>query len=220
MQKKDVYYHANIGYNISMKECLETNQTEMLNHLAQVNSGVLRTAEVQAAGVSKTVLARYVAASDFERVAHGIYLAPDAWADGMYLLQLRCPQAVFSHDTALFLHDMTDREPTQYAVTVKTGYNPSRLTADGIKVYTVKKDLYDLGIESSTTPFGHTVSTYNAERTVCDMVRSRSKMDAQTYQDALKRYVRKRDKNLHLLMEYAKAFHIERILSQYLEVLL
>ena len=52
---------------------------------------------------------------------------PDAWMDTMYLLQLRWEQAVFSHDSALFLHDMTDREPTQYTVTVKTGYNPSNL---------------------------------------------------------------------------------------------
>ena len=209
-----------MDYTISMKSELGKNQTDTLDHLAQENDGVLRTAAALAAGVSKTVLARYVAARGFERVAHGIYLAPDAWTDGMYLLQLRCPQAVFSHDTALFLHDMTDREPTRYAVTVKTGYNPSRLAADGIKVYTVKKDLYDLGIENGKTPFGHTVSTYNAERTVCDMVRSRSKMETQIYQDALKQYARRRDKNLHVLMEYAKAFHIERILSQYLEVLL
>lgn len=203
-----------------MKDVLGKNQTDTLDHLVQANGGVLQTVAALAAGVSKTVLARYVAARGFERVAHGIYLAPDAWTDEMYLLQLRCPQAVFSHDTALFLHDMTDREPTQYAVTVKTGYNPSRLAADGIKVYTVKKDLYALGIENGTTPFGHTVSTYNAERTVCDMVRSRSKMETQAYLDALKQYARRRDKNLHVLMEYAKAFHIERILSQYLEVLL
>lgn len=203
-----------------MKELIGMTQAEKMDTLARDSGGVLRTAEVLTAGVSKTVLAKYVAARGFERVAHGIYLAPDAWTDSMYLLQLRCPQAVFSHDTALFLHDMTDREPTQYAVTVKTGYNPSRLAEDGVKVYTVKKDLYDLGIASSTTPFGHTVSAYNAERTVCDVVRSRSKMEAQTFQNALKQYARRRDKNLHLLMEYAKAFHIERILSRYLEVLL
>lgn len=61
--------------------------------------------------------------------------------DAMYVLSLRCKQAVFSHETALFLHDMTDREPTWYSVTVKAGYNPSKLTADGIKVYNIKKEL-------------------------------------------------------------------------------
>ena len=45
----------------------------------------------------------------------------------MYLLHLRCSQAVFSHETALFFHDLTDREPLKYTITVRTGYNPSRL---------------------------------------------------------------------------------------------
>ena len=138
----------------------------------------------------------------------------------MYLLQLRFAQAVFSHDTALFLHNMTDREPTQYTVTVKTGYNPSRLTADGVKVYTVKKKLYSLGIVQISTPFGHTVAVYDPERTVCDIVRSRNNIEAQTFQDTLKQYVRRSDKNLHRLAEYAKVFRVEKILNQYLEVLL
>lgn len=196
------------------------SQYEQLDKMAQQKSGVLRTADVLSEGISKTVLAKYVRLRGFDRVAHGIYLAPDTWVDSMYLLTLRFTQAVFSHDTALFLHDMTDREPTRYTVTVKTGYNPSRLTADGVKVYTVKKELYSLGIIQLATPFGHTVAVYDPERTVCDIVRSRNSIEVQTFQDALKQYVRRRDKNLHRLMQYAKAFHVENILNQYLGVLL
>ena len=72
---------------------------------------------------------------------HGVYVSPDTWTDVMYLLHLRCGQAVFSHETALFFHDLTDREPLKYTITVRTGYNPSRLQEDGFQVYTVKKDL-------------------------------------------------------------------------------
>ena len=56
-----------------------------------------------------------------------MYLSKDTWVDAMYLLHLRFSQVVFSHDTALFFHDLTDREPLQYTVTVKTGYNPTKL---------------------------------------------------------------------------------------------
>ena len=70
-----------------------------------------------------------------------MYVSPDTWTDAMYLLHLRCGQAVFSHETALFFHDLTDREPLKYTITVRTGYNPSRLQEDGFQVYTVKKDL-------------------------------------------------------------------------------
>lgn len=34
----------------------------------------------------------------------------------------------------------------KYSVTVKSGYNTSRLRTGGLKVYTVKKELIDLGV--------------------------------------------------------------------------
>ena len=114
---------------------------DVLDALVRGGNGVLRTADAVAAGITRPVLGNYVRERDLERVGHGLYLAPDAWKDGMYLLHLRCPQAVFSHDTALFLHDLTDREPLAYTVTVKSGYNPHRLKGDGVKVYRIKAEL-------------------------------------------------------------------------------
>ena len=58
----------------------------------------------------------------------------------------RISKPVFSHETALLFHDLTDREPLKYTITVRTGYNPSRLQEDGFQVYTVKKDLHETGI--------------------------------------------------------------------------
>lgn len=188
--------------------------------MAAEHHGVLKTADVVTAGISKKKLAEFVKEQGFEKASHGIYCDPDAWTDAMLLLQLRCPKTVFSHDTSLFLHDLTDREPLSYTVTAKTGYNPSHLTADGVKVYTVRKDLFDVGLTSAFTPFGNPVRVYDTERTICDVVRSRSTVEAQMLQDALKKYSRRHDKNLHQLIEYAKLFHVERVLRQYMEVLL
>ena len=52
------------------------------------------------------------------------------------------------------------------------------------------------------------------------MIRSRSTIEAQVLQDVLKQYARRKDKNLHQLMEYANLFHVDRIFRQYMEVLL
>ena len=127
---------------------------------------------------------------------------------------------LFSHETALFFHDLTDREPLKYTITVRTGYNPSRLQEDGFQVYTVKKDLHETGITTMQTPFGHSVPVYDMERTICDLLRSRNNIEMQVFQDALKQYARRKDKNLRTLMKYASMFHVEKILRPYLEVLL
>jgi len=64
----------------------------------------------------------------------------------MYMLQCRYKQAIFSHDSALFLHDLTDRVPLQNTVTVKSGYNTENIKKSGAKVYMVKKELYEFGL--------------------------------------------------------------------------
>ena len=155
-----------------------------------------------------------------EQAAHGVYVSPDTWTDAMYILHLRCNQAVFSHETALFFHDLTDREPLKYTITVRTGYNPSRLQEDGFQVYTIKKELHEVGITTMQTSFGHAVPVYNMERTICDLLRSRKNVEMQVFQDALKQYAKRKDKNLRMLMKYAAMFHVENILRPYLEVLL
>lgn len=154
--------------------------------------------------------------------ASGMYTVPvpDAWEDGMYILQSRCPQAVFSHEAALYLLDLAEREPLKYTVTLKAGYKTTNLTNQGVKVYTVKKEEYPIGITEAQTPMGHTVRTYNAERTICDILQRCSKVEIQDRQAALKGNVRRRDRNIPLLMEYAEEFKVDIILRTYLEVLL
>lgn len=193
---------------------------QKLDELAAANHGVLTTSAATGEGISRTALSNFVSKKKFERVSSGVYLSPDAWRDEAYLLQTRCPQIVFSHDSALFYHDLTDREPLQITVTVKTGYNPTRLASRGVKVYSVKKELYAVGITEKSTPFDHRIHVYNMERTVCDILRSRNSMETQVFQDALKMYAKRKDKNLHRLMEYAKTFHVEKLVRQYMGVLL
>ena len=116
-------------------------QFEKLDLLLHECGGTIQTFQVLNNGISKSVFYAYVKERGLEQAAHGVYVSPNTWTDAMYLLHLRCGQAVFSHETALFFHDLTDREPLKYTITVRTGYNPSRLQEDGFQVYTVKKDL-------------------------------------------------------------------------------
>ena len=115
---------------------------------------------------------------------------------------------------------MTDGESSPYSITVKTGYNPSGLQADGIKVYTIKKDLHDVGIVMMNTTFGNSVPVYDLERTICDLIRSRRGLEIQTFQNALKQYAKQKDKDLRKLMHYAQMFHVEKLLHQYFELLI
>jgi len=147
-------------------------------------------------------------------------MSQDAWEDGIFVIQVRYPEAVFSHETALYLLNLANREPAPFSVTLKTGTNTAGLSKQGIKVYKVKEELFGEGIINTDSLSGHTVRAYNAERTICDLFRSRRNIEIQDLQSAVKDYIRLKEKNIPLLMRYAKAFSVEKIVRQYLEVLL
>ena len=195
-------------------------KTEMLDSLLLKNNGFIKTADAVNAGVSKAYFGEYIKKRKLERAAHGLYMSQDAWDDGMYVVQARYPGAVFSHETALYLLNLAEREPAPYTVTVKAGTNSAGLIKSGVKVYKIKHELFEEGIIETRSPSGNTLRTYNPERTICDLVRSRRNIEIQDLQTAIKEYTRLKEKNIPLLMRYAKAFSVEKIIRQYLEVLL
>lgn len=172
-------------------------------------------------GISKARFYKYIHDNELEQVGHGIYIRKDDWVDELYLLHQRCPNAVFSHDEAFYYHGLTDREPLVHTLTIYSGYNAHRLVADGsCKVYSVKRELLNLGKILVTDSCGNQIPMYDLERTICDLVRSRSSIEIQEFNSVLKAYVSRKDKNLNRLMEYAKAFRVQNVIRKYMELLL
>lgn len=123
--------------------------------------------------IHREYLGEFVRQGKLERIAHGIYITPDVWEDKMLIHQLRKDKRVYSHETALFLNDLTDRDPVAYCITVPTRYNTSKLNQDGLIVHTVKKELFNLGICTRQTTFGNDIRIYEMERTIYDILRDR-----------------------------------------------
>ena len=192
----------------------------MIDALVEENLGYLVLSDAVGLGISRQYVTEYARIRGFERVARGLYISKDAWPDGMYVIQMRYPQVVFSHESALYLHDLTDREPLRYSVTVSTGSNTSPLEKEGVRVYRVKKELFEIGLSEADSPVGHRLRVYGPERSVVDIIRSRSTIETQTIQTALKEYLATKNRDIPLLMRTAKAFSVDRIIGQYLEVLL
>lgn len=58
------------------------------------------------------------------------------------------------------------------------------------------------------------------ERTICDILRDRNNQDIVVVSNALKKYTSRQDKVINKLMKYAGLCRVEKILKNYLEVLL
>lgn len=206
-------------YNIRVKVGEIMIGIKKLDKLKEHTGGILRTADAMEAGISKDQFYRYIHAENMEKISQGVYLDADAWEDEMYLLQLRFPRIIYSHESALYLHDMAEREPMPLTVTVPSKYNAPALLKKA-KVYYVKNDWYLTGICNRTSPDGNVLRVYDKERTVCDIIRKRREIDVSVFNYALNQYVKGKDKDYVRLMKYAKLFHMEKQLRTVMGVLL
>ncbi len=190
-----------------------------MDKLAEAHE-LLTLKQAEEAGFTKGEFYAFVKNRDYERVAPGVYAAKDAWIDELAVLHYRCPRAVFSHEEALYFYGLTDREPLVHTLTVYSGYNTRRLKEAGCKVYTVKKELLEIGRQTGKSSQGNDIPVYDLERTICDLVRSRNYVEIQDFSTALKAYAARKDKDLNRLMQYARLFHVEKIIRSCLELLL
>jgi predicted transcriptional regulator of viral defense system len=193
---------------------------EIIRSILRSQNGRLLTSDLVPYGIPRTYLSIMEKNGEIQRISRGVYSIANVLFDEMVTLQARYKVAIFSHETALYLFGLTDRTPLFYSVTVPAGYNATSLKASGTKVYFVNRDLYQLGLTITKSPHENNVKTFNLERTICDVLRSRNQIDIQFITVALKRYVSKGEKNIDLLYSYARQFRIQKIVREYIEVLL
>ena len=196
---------------------MKVNKKEIIETKILKNQGIIQIADIVAAGISKQYAIKYLQDRNYERIAKGVYLAPDAWQDDLYIISLQYKKIVYSHDTALYLLGLSEREPSYFTVTVPRGYKVDYRGKSSLKKVTVVEERYSLGMDTAATPYGHTVPCYNAERTLCDIFRTDIEM--QEKQFAVKEYLNGK-KNLPRLMEYARMLHVDKKIKQYMEALL
>ncbi len=184
------------------------------------NHNLITNKQVRELGFSRTTLSNYVNNGLLERIHNGVYILPDSVNDDMYTFMLHSDKIVFSHDSALFLNGLSDRTPFIHSVTIPSNCSMSVSLKSDCNLYYIKPTLYNVGITIKRTTFGNDVKCYNAERTICDLIRSRSRLDEEMFISGIKNYANWKDKDLNLLGKYSKIFKVDKILKQYMEVLL
>lgn len=188
--------------------------------IASEHGGIIEAQIAVQRGISKAMLYKLCKENKIHRIVKGQYILPDDMQDELLSISRRSDKIVFSHETALFLHGISDRTPFEHTVTAPSGCIPSASIKAECKVYYIKPELFDLGRVMLKTPAGNEVQAYDLERTICDVIRSRNKLGTETFLTALKMYAASSGKNLNKLNTYAKQMRVEKVLRGYLEVLL
>ena len=180
------------------------------------NNGIIYAYKLEDYKMNRHILNSLVEKNLLKRIAHGLYAKPDKNINEFWLMGEKYKNGIYSHNTALYFYGMTDRTPLQMDMTFP---NNNRVKNDFLNVHYIKKEFHDIGLTELKLDDGFIIRIYNIERTICDIIRDRNKIDLQIFNTAINEYMKRKDKNLILLSEYAEKFKIGKILSQYMEVL-
>ncbi len=196
------------------------NYKEKLDKLLEKNEGLILTEDVEKDDIPRQYLSLFLKENKLERISYGVYKKPNAVEDKLYILQRKNKKTIYSHETSLFLLDLSDRDPINYSVTVPNGYNATHLRKKDLNVYSVKKELHHMGVIDTKSFYGRLIKIYNKERTLCDIIKNRNNMDNSLLNDSLKKYLNSKEKNIPLLLKYATKLSIKSVVKDYLEKLL
>lgn len=185
-----------------------------------IKKGYVFTKEVREKNINTAYLTQLVQEKKLIRVSRGYYILIDSVPDNFYVVLSKCKKAVFSHATALYLHNYSERCPLVYDITVPYGYGNCYKNLNNINLHYLKPENINIGLIEINSPFGLKIKTFDIERTICDIIKDKKNMDIEIFTNALKMYAENPQKDLNKLMRYAVKLKIEQKVRNYMEVLL
>lgn len=202
---------------MTIKEFKGESNIEIIESIMKMNNGYVTSKELDNYDIHRMYLNTMWKKGIVEKVAPGIYIDSSKIEDSYYVFSLSMPNTIFSHMTALYFHGLSNKAPNdRYDITVRKTYNSKHLKEHN--VFYVLDDIYELGLTEVGTPMGNKVRVYDIERCICDIIRSKKRMDSEYVKYSIREYIKRKDKDLIKLSKYADKMNIKDKVMNFVEV--
>ena len=202
---------------MKIKEFKDQSNIEIIESIMKMNNGYVTSKELSNLGIHRMYLNIMKEKGMIEKVGNGIYIDSNKIEDSYYVFNLSMPNIIFSHMTALYFHGLSIKAPNdKYDITVRKTYNSKHLKKHN--VFYVPDDIYELGLSEAKTPMGNRVRVYDIERCICDIIRSKNRMDSEFVKHSVREYLKREDKDLIKFSKYADKMGIKKEVMDFMEV--
>lgn len=203
---------------MSIKEFKDKSNIEIIIELMNNNNGYITSKLITSLGIHRMYLNILQKEKVIEKVANGVYMDVNKLEDFYYVFSISTPNVVFSHMMALYFYGLSIKAPTeQYDITVYNNYFNYKIKNHN--VFYVSKDIYNLGLTEIETPAGNKVKSYDIERSICDIIRSKKRMDIEHMKYSVKEYLKRKDKDLIKLSDYAEKMSIKEEVMDFVSIM-
>lgn len=202
---------------MSIKEFKTKSNIEIIEELMKANNGYVTSKLISELGIHRMYLNIMKEKGIIEKVGNGIYIDSKKIEDSFFTFNLELPNVIYSHMTALYFHGLSIKAPDNKCdITVPNNYFNYKLKNHN--VFYVDKEIYNMGLTEVETPYGNKVRVYDIERCICDIIRSKNRMDLEHIKYTIISYIKRKDKNINKLSEYAEKLGIKEEVMNYIEI--
>ena len=183
------------------------------------NHGILTAKELTELGVTYYSIQQLLDDQVIERIKRGVYILNDGNEEELGIVFKLVPRGVLCLISAAYLHDYTTNIPLRHHLAIHNKDVYHLPDHPPIKLYYWKNAQYELGVEDRVYN-GVSIKLFDREKTVCDFLKFRNKLETSIVKEVLKSYLRDRNRNIAKLKYYSKELRISSVLDHYLEVLI
>lgn len=202
---------------MTIKVFKDQSNIEIIESIMKMNNGYVTSKELSNLRIHRMYLYIMKKKGMIEKVGNGIYIDSNKIEDSYFIFGLELSNIIYSHMTALYFHGLSIKAPNdKYYITVPNNYFNYKIKNHN--VFYVDKDIYELGLIQIDTPMGNKVKAYDMERCICDIIRSKNRMDSEHVKHSIREYVKRKDKDLFKLSKYAEKLGIKKEVMDYVEV--
>jgi len=195
---------------------------ERMYKVFRTHKGFARTKDILAAGIHSRDIKRVREEEQVIRVKRGLYrLAeiPLISNQGFVDLARAVPEGVICLLSALSYYELTTFNPSVIAMAICRGQREPKIEYPPVEFYHFSKKQFKAGIGEIKTK-GHKIRIYNPEKTICDCFRYRNKLGLDIAKEGLSEYLKRKDRNLEKLLEYAEICRIKPLLQTWLNAII
>ena len=218
MQRKSLTILRSISHKIRSVVCKIEVRMEKVDEMVTRQGGAIRSSRKDREAEFWR-LHRAEKNGKLVRVRRGVYTLPYTFMDTMIDVETIVPEGVVCLYNAWAYHGLTMMTPPAFCVAIEAKRKVVLADKHLITLYYWNVQSMTLGVEEAEIS-SHKVKITNAERSVCDAVRYRNKIGEDLCLEIVRNYLKRPDRKIGLMMEYAKALRVAKILGNYLTILM
>jgi predicted transcriptional regulator of viral defense system len=182
----------------------------------------VKTGELIQAGIHQRDIKALLVEGVLLKIKNGLYRyveAPLISNQGFVDVFLSIPHGVICLLSALAFYELTTFNPTFITVAVPRGTWKPKIEYPPVEFYYFSAEQFSAGIEQVPIE-NFNIPIYSPEKTICDCFRYRNKIGLDIAREGLMEYLKKKDRSLEKLLQYAEICRVKSLIQSWLNALI